>query len=149
MSTVAERCIGGHLAVAKFVIPRLINIKTDWSASSQNPLALPIAERIDLWVTTRAPVVWLSSAKEHMSGENTSVRWHAWRTVPSFFVWSWLLQVNNLLFREVCHVVHRLRSTLELSWLEDNWSWCHYVTLVSLHLASNRAETQLIVFRLT
>ena len=57
MSTVAEGCICGHLAVAEFVVATLGHIEGYWTTPSQDPLALAIAHGVDLTMTTGAPVV--------------------------------------------------------------------------------------------
>lgn len=44
MSTVAEGCICGHLAVAKLEIARLRDVEGNGAASCHDPLALAIAE---------------------------------------------------------------------------------------------------------
>ena len=44
VSAVAEGCIGGELAVAQFEVARLTHIEGNWAATSNDPLALAIAE---------------------------------------------------------------------------------------------------------
>ena len=141
MSSVAKGGIGGHLAVAEFVVTWLVYVKINWTASSKNPLALAVAEWIDLRVSTWTPVVGFASIQENVGWENTCVSGHARGSVPSFFIRPGFLKVHYCLFREVCNIVHRLWVPFEFSWLKNNWCWCHDVSLVGLHLATNRTES--------
>jgi len=59
MSSIAERSIRAHLAVAELVVAGLGHIKCDGSASGNDPLALAVAEGRVLGVTARAPIVGL------------------------------------------------------------------------------------------
>ena len=52
MCSIAERSIGTHFAVAKFVISAFFNVEGNWSITGNKPFALSVAEWIDLRVTT-------------------------------------------------------------------------------------------------
>ena len=86
MGAVAEGCVCGHFAVAELVVTRLRHIESYRTASSDNPLALTVAEGVHLRVTATTPVVALATIQIDVSGEDTSVRRHAWGTVFSLFV---------------------------------------------------------------
>ena len=139
MSSVAKWSVSRHFAVAKLVITWLVYIKTNWSAASQNPFALTIAEGVDLGMAAWTPVVRFAPVKENMSWEDTSIWGHAGWTISTLFVRTWLLQVNDFLFGEVRHVFHRFSRTLEFSWFENNRGGLHYITLVGLHLTADGA----------
>ena len=51
MGTIAERSICRHLTVAKFVVASFADVESDRSKTSQDPLALAIAEGANLRVT--------------------------------------------------------------------------------------------------
>ena len=89
MRSVAEWCIRWHFAVAKLVITWLVHVKTNWSTSSKNPLALTITEWVNLWMSATTPIVWFATTQENMSWENTGVCWHAGRSIFTLFVRSW------------------------------------------------------------
>ena len=88
MSAVAEGRIRGHLAVAEFVVATLGHIEGYWTAPRQDPLALAVAKRVDLTMTTAAPIVRLATVEVHVGREDTGVGGHTWRSVSAFFVWS-------------------------------------------------------------
>lgn len=73
VSTVAEGSISWKFAIAELVIAWFWDIKIHWSASSQDPLALTVAEWRILSVTAWAPVVDLSSVEIDVSGEYTCI----------------------------------------------------------------------------
>ena len=86
MGSIAERSISTHLAVAKLVVTRLGDVEGHWAQSSDDPLALAIAEGTDLRVTAGAPVVRLTPVQVDMSGEETSESRHGSRSVLALFV---------------------------------------------------------------
>ena len=86
MSTVAERRIRGHLAVAKFVVATLSDIKGYWTTPGQDPLALAIAHWVNLTMAATAPIVRLASSEIHVGREDTGVGGHAGRPVSTLFV---------------------------------------------------------------
>ena len=106
MSTVAERCVGAHLAVAELEVARLGHVEGHWTATGQDPLALAIAERGVLGVATSAPVIDLTAVKVGVSGEDTSKCWQGWRPVFAFFVWARFTKLNCVLFGEISDIVH-------------------------------------------
>lgn len=71
VSTIAERCIGRILAITKFVVSTLSNIKLDWSTSGH----ICIAAAITIWVvernSTRTPIVYFSFLQICVIGEPT------------------------------------------------------------------------------
>ena len=136
MGSVAERSICWHLAVAKLIVAWLSNGESHWPASGKDPLALTVTHWVELRVTTWAPVVALTSWKVHVSWENTSIRWHARRSVASLFVWSRLSEIDRVLDREVSHIVHGLYCSLSLSWSQNDWIFQHDITLVGIELAA-------------
>ena len=137
MSTVAEGCICGHLAVAEFVVATLWDIESYWTTPSQDPLALAIAHGVDLTMAATAPIIRFASIEVHMSWENTGVGGQAGRPVSTLFVRSWLTKINSLLGWEVRRIVHSLYSSFVLSWSENNRLIQHDITLVCSELASN------------
>lgn len=106
MSSIAERCIRREFTVAEFIVARWWNIERNRSASSQDPLALTIAPWWHLCVTTRTPVIYLSSVEIDVGWEDTSIRRHRRRSISSFFIWAWFSKLDNLLFREICYIIH-------------------------------------------
>lgn len=109
---VAEGSVGRAFAVAQLVVARLTHVEGHGSAASENPLALAVAERINLGVPAAAPVVLLASVQVNVCRENTSVRGHAWRSVPAFLIGPRLRQFNLNLFGEIGNIVHRLDFSL-------------------------------------
>ena len=142
MSSIAERCVGTHLAIAKLVVATLCHIEINRSQPGHNPLALSIAEGTDLGVTAAAPLVDLASVKVHVGREKTGVSWHAWGSVASFLVWPTFVKGDHLLLWEVCDIVHRYF----VSWgwrLHNNRCWGHNISLVSFQLWTSCAKTRI------
>ena len=106
MSSVAEWCVCWHFAVAEFEVTRFRNIKANRSKTGHNPLALAIAEWIQLRVATWAPVIRFTTIQVDVSWINTSISWHASRSVLSLLIRSAFHQVYSSLFGEVGHIVH-------------------------------------------
>ena len=106
VGAVAEGGVGRHLAVAQLVIPALRNVEGDWSAPSEDPLALTIAERVHLRVSASAPLVLLASVKMHMDGINTGKSGQTRGSVPSFLIRPGFRKRGDSLFGEISHVVH-------------------------------------------
>ena len=106
MCSVTEWSIGTHLAIAEFVVARFRYIESDWSQSRHNPLALSIAEWIDLRVSATAPVVDFASSQVNMSWVNTSegrkTRW----SISSLLIWSAFSKWNHSLLWEISHIIH-------------------------------------------
>ena len=57
-------------------------------------------------MTAGAPVVNLTTVEVHMSGVQTSKGGHGGRTILAFLVRARLVKHNNLLLREVGHIIH-------------------------------------------
>ena len=58
---VAERRIRRQLAVAQFIVARLRDVEGDGAAPGEDPLALPVAHRVNLAMAAAAPVVRLAA----------------------------------------------------------------------------------------
>ena len=86
MSAVAEGRIRGHLAVAEFVVATLGHIEGYWTAPRQDPLALTVAKRVDLTMTTSAPIVRLAAGEVHVGREDAGVGGQTRRSVSAFLV---------------------------------------------------------------
>ena len=86
MGSIAEGRIRGELAVAKFVVATLRDVEGDGSAPRNNPLALTIAQRVDLGVTTTTPIVRLGTMEVHMRREDTGEGGKTGWTVSPFLV---------------------------------------------------------------
>jgi len=139
MSTVAERSIGGHLAVAQLVVAALSHVEADRSASGDNPLALSVAERVHLRVSATAPVVNLRSVQVDVSRENTGVCGHARRSISSLFIGSAVIKRDNVLEGEVGHVVHALFGSLGIG-LQNLGLSHHNISLVGLQFRTSRTN---------
>ena len=74
-----------------------------------------------------------------MRWEDTCVRGHAGRTVAALFVRSRLRKVNDCLFWEVGHIVHRLYLPLVLGGLKNDGILEHDIAIVSNQFAANWA----------
>ena len=61
MSAVAEGRIGGQLAVAELIVARLHDAEGDGAAASKDPLALTIAEWVELRVAASTPCLLYTS----------------------------------------------------------------------------------------
>ena len=136
MSTVAERSIRWHLAVAELVVAGLGDIKSHGSAPRQNPLALTVAHWVHLTMSATAPVVWFSTVQEHVRGEDTCVCRHARRSVTTLFIGPGLSKVSHCLSGEVCHVVHGLDSSLNSRRFKNDGVWKHNITVVGHHFTA-------------
>ena len=136
MRSIAEWCVCWEFAVTEFVVAGFGYVERDRAAPCQNPFALSIAKRVDLTVATGAPVIHLAAVKEHMSWENTCVRWHTGWPILAFFVWSALFKQSNFLMRKIGDIVHRFDFSL-LRWSQNFWIWKHHVSLVRLQFNSS------------
>ena len=139
MCSITEWCICREFAVTEFVIARFGYIERDWAAPCQNPFALSIAKRVDLTMTTRAPVIHLAAVKEHVSWENTCVSWHTGWSILSFFIRSALFKQCYLLMGEISDIVHRFDSS-SLRWSQNFWIRKHHVPFVRFHFNSGWTE---------
>ena len=106
VSSIAEWSIGTELTIAELIVATLGHIEVYGTASSNNPFALTITERPNLRVTTATPFVHFTSMKINVSRIDTCICWHAWWSVFSFLVWTAFVKVDNLLLREVRHIIH-------------------------------------------
>jgi len=88
MGTIAERCVGAHLAVAELEVAGLAHIESDRAATGKDPLALTIAEWGVLGVSAAAPIVHLSSVEIDVSWEDTCECRHRRWSVFALFIWS-------------------------------------------------------------
>ena len=86
MGTIAERCIGAHLAVAELEVSGLIHVKSDGSVSGKDPLALTITEWGVLGMSAAAPIVHLSTVKIDVSWIDTSERGQRGGSVFAFLI---------------------------------------------------------------
>ena len=86
VSSIAERRVGRHLAVAELVIARLGNVEYNRPVARDNPLALAVAEGTNLRVSAAAPVIGFAFCQENMRRVNTGKSGHAWRPVTPFLV---------------------------------------------------------------
>ena len=136
MCSIAEWRIGRHLAVAQFIVAWLTHIESDGAKSSDHPLALSIAKRVNLTCTARAPIIWLSSLQVHVSWEDSSIDWHTGRSISALLIWSTLAQINSFLGREISHIIQWSIWSLHIRWLQDLWLWHQHVSLVGTHLTS-------------
>ena len=91
MSSIAERCIRAHFAVAKLVVAGLRHIECNGSAAGNNPLALAVAKRGVLGMTAGAPIVGLSTVQVHVGGEETGEGWQRGWSVLALLVWARLI----------------------------------------------------------
>ena len=139
VSAIAERRICRHLAVAELVVARLSDVEGDRPVARDDPLALAVAERANLRVTTAAPVVDLALGEEHVRRVNTGEGGHAWRPVATLLVRARLLKWNNFLLGEIRHIVHR-DAFARGRRLENLRFGSEYVTLVGLQLAASGAN---------
>ena len=135
VSSIAERRICRHLAVAELVIARLGNVEYNRPVARDNPLALAVAEGIELRMTAAAPVIGFAFCQENMRRVDTGESGHAWRPVTPFLIRTRFAQCDDLLFREVRHIIHgntlaRCRRPQNLRLRGED------VTLVCLHLAA-------------
>ena len=137
VSSVAERRISRHLAVAKLIIARLSDIEGHWPIASDDPLALTVAEGANLRMSTATPVIRLAASKENMRRVNTGEGGQAWRSVTPFLVRTTFTQGNNFLLREVRHIIHR-NTFARSRWSQNLRLWSENVTLVRLHLTASR-----------
>ena len=101
VSSIAERGVSTHFAVAEFVVAGLGNVKRNRSKSGDNPLALSVAEWLHLSMSTTAPIIDFRPVKVDVCGEDTAVGRQRGRSVLSLLVGTRLLQSGNLLFWEV------------------------------------------------
>ena len=137
MSSVAEGGVRRHFAVAQLEVARFRDIESHGSAPGDDPLALAVAEGVDLRMTARAPVVRLAAVQVDVSGEDTSVGRHTWGSVLALLVGARLSEFNNPLSREVGHIVTCKLLARDGVRLQQNWFGSHNVSLVGLHLIEN------------
>jgi hypothetical protein len=145
MSSVTERRISGHLAVAELEVARLGDIKNHRAASGDNPLALAVAEGVELGVATTAPVVTLTARKEDVCGENTSVGGHGGGAVLAFLVGARLNEVHHFLVGEVSHVLHGFNGALHLGGLEVNGGRGVHVAFVGVHFDASGVDIDVVL----
>ena len=74
-----------------------------------------------------------------MGGEDTGVSRHARWSIAALFVGSGLGEVDDILFREVGHVVHGLDLSLGLRWFQNDGVIKHDITIIGDKLATDRA----------
>ena len=140
MGSIAERRIGGELAVAQLEVARLRHIERHGAASRHNPLALTVAHGVVLTVTAGAPTVFLATAQEHVGGENTSVSGHGRRSVATLLVGARLTELDAILKWEVGHVVHGLDLASALRGFQNHGVSQHDVAFVGLEFATSWAR---------
>ena len=137
MCSIAEGGIRAELAVAKLVVAGLADIEGDGSASSDDPLALTVAEWVHLTVAASAPVVRFAAVKVDVGWEDTSVRRHARWSVATLLVRSGLGEINNILFGEVRHILHRRDLPLHDGRFENFGFVEHDIAIIGYKLAAN------------
>ena len=145
VTAVTEGCIRRHFTVAELVVARLRYVEGHGAATSQDPLALTIAEGVDLRVTAATPIVRLATCQEYVRREDTGVRWHAWRAVLAFFVGTRLCQRDVSLVREVSHIVHGDGLAFLGVRFQHHWLGRHNITLVRFHLAADRTDIHVVL----
>ena len=72
-----------------------------------------------------------------MRWEDTRVGRQARGTVATFFVWSGLRKVDDCLFGEVGHIIHRLHLSLLLGWAQNDGILEHDIAVVCDQFAAN------------
>jgi len=142
VSSIAERRIGGKLAVAKLVVAGLRDIEGHGAAPGDDPLALTVAHRVQLAVAARAPVVRLAAIQEEVRWEDTCVRWHGRGSVAALLIGARLCEIDHVLVGEVGHIVHSFDLALGFSRLENDGLVEHDVAVVGDKFAAGGTKVE-------
>lgn len=104
MSVVAERSIGGLLAVAELVVPALVHVKGDWPQTHHVEMTLVVTKGLSPSGATRAPAVQFACLQVGIEGDEAAAVRQGRRPVLAFRVVELLRHLNHCGRWEVSYI---------------------------------------------